>query len=98
MSKRKQLSYQDDAGRRRCLECDAFLAEGARVCRRCEGKHEREIEAQRAAEEQQSAVQAYVPDRYRQGRLARYVQRVLELSGLERLEHFERHPLSSIFD
>ena len=96
--KAKLRSYRDDHDRRRCLDCDGFLAEGARVCKRCKHRREDAEAAQAAAEELAACTPEYVPDRYRQGRLARYVQRVLELSGLERLEHFERHPLSSIFD
>ncbi len=35
---------------------------------------------------------------WRRGRLARYRQQVLRLSGAERLAFFNSHPLSNIFD
>lgn len=90
-------SYRDNAGRRRCLECDAFLSKSARRCRRCDGKREREIEAERAAQEQLEAVQSYQPSMWRRRRLESYVQRVLELRGGRRLEFFERNPVGDIF-
>ena len=34
---------------------------------------------------------------WRRNQLQRYVARVLELDGLERLEFFEAHPIASIF-
>jgi hypothetical protein len=94
----KLRSYQDDHDRRRCLECDGFLAEGARVCKRCKHRREAAEAAEAAAEELAAAIPVYVPDRFRQGRLARYVQRALSVKGGERLAFFEQNPLSRIFD
>jgi hypothetical protein len=97
MSRPRFKTYRDDEGARRCYECSAYAAESAESCRRCTRKAERELEAEAAAQRREIAFQAREGSDWREGHLRRYVARVLELHGAERLEFFEAHPVAKIF-
>lgn len=97
-------TYNDDDGRRRCIECDGYVAKRARRCTRCDNreadaKQRQADEAERQAEAERKRAESAAATSWRRNRLRRYVAGVLatKSGSAERQEYFARHPLSGLF-
>lgn len=98
-------TYEDHDGRRRCLECDGYVAARARRCTRCANRQadaeQRQADELVAAETARAKAEASAKaSRWRHNRLRRYVSRVLatKSGSTERQRFFESNPLSGIFN
>jgi hypothetical protein len=95
-------TYRDDDEQLRCLECDGYLAEGATKCKKCQGRRDKEIERQAAAQRLEDAAEerkrrSEATASWRRRRLARYTNKVLALSSEERQAFFDSNPIRNIF-
>lgn len=93
--------YEDDDGRLRCLDCDAYVATG-KPCAQCANRKAasaaatQEIVDEAVREEQRQQRSAAVRS-WRMRQLRRYTDQVLALRGAKRIEFMEARPISELF-
>lgn len=97
-------TYTDDDGRRRCHDCDGYVAARARTCQRCINRAEAAADAQAAELAEAERIEAQRAESaqagaWRRNMLARHISRLLatKSGSAERIAFIDDNPIAGIF-